>query len=130
MALQDQFLHLIRRPYPGSVPWDVYDFSLGSGWIPVVLLALAAGRITNKWRSLPESLRVFVPSALGCLLIVAASGLLPGEAARLWLFLQPFVVVLAGIELAGWSKGWRLTACGLSLVILAVIRARLVFFSP
>lgn len=128
-ALQDRFLHLVRRPYPWNVPWDAYDFFLGSGWIPGAMLGLAATRWKSQWNSLPDGLRIFLPAALGCLLIVDVSALLPGEAARLWLFLQPLVVPLAGTELARWTRGWRLAACGLSLVILAVIRSRLVFFS-
>jgi hypothetical protein len=115
------------RPYRLTVFWDLYDYFLASGWITLPILALAAARMKNEWTSLSSGLRAFAPAALGTLLIVDLSGLLRAETARVWLFLQPLVIPLAGVELSRWNRAWRHAAYGTLLMILVIIRSRLNF---
>jgi len=70
---------------------------------------------------------VFLPAALAGLLSANFSGQGLGEAARLWMFLQPLVIPLAGAELRDWSPRWQAAAFGVWLLVLAVIRSRLDF---
>lgn len=100
-ALENQagLLELIPRPWPQTIGYDLLDFLLGAGWLPGLLAVFCLmDPVSRERRGL----------ALLCvleLLIVAASGLLPGETARVWLFLQPLLLIPAGCELARWP-GW------------------------
>ena len=49
------------------------------------------------------------------------------ETARVWLFLQPFVILPAAVELRSWPPVWQRAAFGVLLFALAVIGARLAF---
>jgi hypothetical protein len=55
------------------------------------------------------------------LLVVAATGLLPGETARVWAFLTPLVAVPAGAELARWRPAARVVFFACALVLLALL---------
>ena len=59
--------------------------------------------------------------------MVDLTGLLRGETARVWLFLQPLVIPLVGVELGAWRGPWRYYAWAVMLLILAVMRSRLNF---
>ncbi|HSV13996.1 MAG TPA: hypothetical protein VLI90_07025, partial [Tepidisphaeraceae bacterium] len=103
-ALHQQalFEQVARRPYPQSIPWDVYDFLLGSGWISAVLIAIG-------WRAWKR--QGYTALVLLCLaqpLLVALLKLLQTETARVWLFMQPLLLVPVGLELAGWSPRQRI----------------------
>ena len=61
------------------------------------------------------------------ILTVDLTGLLRAEAGRVWLFLQPWLVVPAGIELARQSFKDRLRILGIAWLLLVVIVTKLTF---
>jgi hypothetical protein len=115
------------RPYHLTIFWDLYDFFLAAGWVPLGILIMGLGRWRRCWATLPASLRMFLPAALLGLLSVDVSGALRAETARVWMFLQPLVIPLVGVELRNWSPRWQATTFGVWLLILAVIRSRMDF---
>ena len=118
--------HARERPYPQTIAWDLLDFALGCGWIGVVLLAFyLAGTIRNgrgaasgAWQEPNFRLVVLV---LAQLVVVAVTGLLQAETARVWNFLLPLLCLPIGLELRTWRRGPRVIAYAAMLVILAVV---------
>jgi hypothetical protein len=127
MRLQGDLAQVWHRPYSSTVFWDLYDFSLAAGWVPVGLVVAAAAAWRSRWAGLPHALRVAAPAGLATILIVDLTGLLRAETARVWLFLQPFLILPAAVELRSWPPAWRRAAFGVLLFALAVIGARLAF---
>jgi hypothetical protein len=118
LSAQAHFSRHNRRPY-GSVIWtDPFDFFLGGGLITLPLLLL-------HLRRQPE--RALTWLALFAIVAVDLTGLLRCETARVWLFLQPLVVVPAGLELARWEPHTRALTLGLLALILIVVRCKLRF---
>lgn len=104
LANQSRLAEIWQRPYPLTVPWDLYDFLLGTGWIGGLLAAFylaskARGEEPERWR-----LALF---AILQIVAVALTGLLRTETARVWLFLQPLFFLAVGLELRSWSWGRR-----------------------
>src|SRR6185503_7878869 len=101
---QSRLLPGFDRPYPQSIAFDLIDFALGVGWI--ALLLAASYLATGAHRGL-------VIAGLMQLLVVAATGLLPGETARVWAFMTPLVALPAGAELArsGRTQRWACYGC-------------------
>ena len=127
MAIQQELAQVWGRPYHYTVFWDVYDFFLASGWLALGVLAA----FLIRWRSglVEKSFRLpaFAAAGLLGLLVVDLTGLLRAETARVWLFLQPLVIPLVGVELSAWRGPWRYYAWAVMLLILAVMRSRLHF---
>ena len=127
MAIQQKLAQVWGRPYHYTVFWDVYDFFLASGWLTLGILAA----FLIRWKSGPRTssfrLPAFAAAGLLSLLVVDLTGLLRGEKARVWLFLQPLVIPLVGVELGAWRGPWRYYAWAVMLLILAVMRSRLNF---
>src|SRR5262249_42758727 len=108
-SLQSSLLRLIPRPYPQTVFFDLTDFALGSGWIAVILVALY---LIRHQRHLREKQPALVAAGLAQLLVVAVLGLLPGETARVWMFLLPLLMLPVGLELARWTFSARMIVYG------------------
>jgi hypothetical protein len=111
--IHDEALVDLARPFPQYLFYDVLDFILGSGYLSVLMVSywiFARGR--DAIRSHERGDR-FVQVGLLQILIVAGAGLLPGEAARLWMLLLPLLMTPIGLELAGWTPRRRyiLYAC-------------------
>ena len=127
MAIQQNLAQVWGRPYHYTVFWNVYDFFLASGWLSLGVLAA----FLIRWKSDPRAssfrLPAFAAAGLLGVLAVDLTGLLRGEAARVWLFLQPLVIPLVGVELGAWRGPWRYCAWAVMLLILAVMRSRLNF---
>lgn len=107
------------RPHPQTVPGDFQDFFLGSGWISALLVVywLVDARRTWNARS------IFVIICLLQPVIVAATGLLRCETARLWAFMQPLALIPVGVELARWN--WRSRAVAFAcLLTILIVQAR------
>ena len=118
----------LGRPWPKTIPFDLWDFALGSGWIAVWL----AGFRLVSTRRLPlrgRNDRTLTLLVLIQALAVAASGLLAAETARVWLFLQPLVALAAGAELAAWRPPQRWTAYALGWLVMAAIGQNMTFNS-
>lgn len=126
MRIQEGLAGAWNRPWRLTVLWDIYDFFLASGWATFGIVALFVVRQVRRpdedWR-----VRSFALAALGAILIVDVTGLLRAETARVWLFLQPLAVAVAGIELARWPPGWRQAAYAVLLLALVAIRSRMIF---
>jgi hypothetical protein len=111
------------RPHPQTVPSDFQDFFLGSGWISALLILywLAGARRTWNSRS------IFIVICLLQPVIVAATGLLRCETARLWAFMQPLVLIPVGLELSRWNRTSRAIAFACLLAILIVQGRNFIF---
>jgi hypothetical protein len=100
---------LLHRPYPRHVLFDLLDFALGSGWLSYLLVAYL---LLGRPRTAPAPLRLVLLGLLQ-VLVVAVLGLLPGEAARLWMLMYPLLMLPIGLELARWGCRPRLAVYGL-----------------
>jgi hypothetical protein len=102
---QERLLASIPRPYPQTILFDLTDFALGAGWIAVPLVAyyFYAAR-----KSLLGRTPLLAAAGLAQVAVVAAAALLPGETARVWLFLLPLLMLPIGLELARWTLPARL----------------------
>ena len=116
-ALAGQRWLLVRlgRSYPRTIPYDLLDFCLGLGWaIPVLAVMWLA-----RFRSTPRNLRPLATAGVVTPLLIALSGQLQAETARVWIFLMPLTVIPAAIELSQWPLRARLASCA-SLVIVTI----------
>jgi hypothetical protein len=127
LRIQEGLAKAWDRPWRLTVIWDVYDYFLASGWAPAALVALLCIRWLRGGLADAERTHWFGVAALATLAIVDVSGLLRAETARVWLFLQPLALIVAGVELSRWPPGWRAALVGALFFALAVIRARLIF---
>ncbi len=119
---QDHLLSGFDRPYPATILFDVCDFALGAGWIAV---ALAIFYLLDRRGPQTGPPRALLLAGLLQLIVVAVSGLLPGETARVWAFLMPLVALPAGAELARWRSVPRWTAYLCMLAILTLLSQNL-----
>jgi hypothetical protein len=139
-----------QRPWPRTIPWDLVDFALGSGWISVVLVFFwIVGRKDELTRAegggqkaevdtrpaptLSPGVDGFHPSAfmlqpsalvhlaLFQLVAVAVLGLLQLETARVWNFMLPLLMIPVGLELSRWPRGARLVPYGCLILVMAAI---------
>jgi len=122
----------MQRPYPGNVPWDLYDAVLATGWISLPLMIFFLVRI---WKARESASSSFVPPerltglAVLQLLIVGVLGWLPGENARLLLPMYPLLMVPIGLELKRWRAGQRVMVFG-CLWVLTTLAVQNMKFIP
>jgi hypothetical protein len=120
VALQSVLLRLISRPYPQTVFFSLTDFFLGSGWVALVLVVLY---LVRHRRGPLEAETTIVAAGLAQVIVVAVLGVLPGETARIWIFLLPFLMLPVGLELVRWTPAARMAVfASLWLVTLTVAR--------
>jgi hypothetical protein len=105
---------------------DPLDFLLGAGMLAAPLLVLFALRV----RSLGPRERALSLCALATILIVDLSGLLRAETARVWIFLLPFAIVPAALELLRFDPRRRAVLFALQGCILLTLVVRLSFIDP
>jgi hypothetical protein len=109
---------LPRHHLPGTIPADLYDFALGSGWISYVLVvfyfvsASKGKRVAEFWIALLCIAQFFV---------IALIGLLQTEASRVWLFMYPMLMLPVGLELAKWRPRQRLAVYAALLLLTAAM---------
>lgn len=116
---QHQLLETYRhtRPYPQTIPFDLTDLALGSGWTSFVLVGwFFANRRARDGRQLRLAVL-----CLGQLVIVAATGLLQLETARVWNFMLPLLMLPVGLELRTWPTPARLAVYATLCLVLAAI---------
>jgi len=113
----------IPRAHPATIPSDLQDFFLGSAWISALLIIfwLVALRRNRNDRTIIVLLCLIQP------MIVAATGLLQCETARVWSIMQPLALIPVGTELSRWTGRARLTAF-VCLFILLAVQARSFIF--
>jgi hypothetical protein len=101
---------------PGTIPADLYDFALGSGWISYALVCFYL--VTPAKDASRQNYRITV-LCVAQFVIIALIGLLQTEASRVWLFLFPMLMLPIGLELASWRR-WQRTALYAALLILTI----------
>ena len=121
---QEQLEARLNRPWPWTSLFDTYDFFLGNGYLALFLMTGVLVRYP-KTTLYP----VFTLIIIVQLLIMAAGHLLPGETARVWLFLQPFAVI-AGVPFFHQFRLWQKMSllAGLAL-ITTLITQHMTFIS-
>jgi len=121
VALHNQDMPATHRVWPETVPFDLTDFALGTGWISIVLVVFYFLNVRDRrhW-----------PMVLLCLLqpvAVALAGVLQAETARVWIFMFPLLMVPVGLELGRWSHKSVLGALACLWLITAVLSQNMIF---
>jgi hypothetical protein len=128
-ASHQEHLHLARyyaggnlpRTMPGIIPWNFYNFAIGTGWISFLIVFFYFLSPDTP----PRRRVVFL--CLAQILIVGLSGLIGPETWRLWLFLMPMLMVPLGLEMSKWSLGARLAVYAALLLLTTVMFQSLLF---
>lgn len=130
-ALESQAAHarVLNRPYAAFVLMDLYDFALSAGVIAIPILVCHLRGMRERLRS-NDAGTALTLIGLGTILTVDLSGLLRGEAARVWLFLQPLLMAPAGVELARFRWPWRVAILAVQWWILVCVKAKMAFLEP
>lgn len=123
-AMQAVSARSLNRPYAVFVFADLYDFALGAGIIALPILWFYLRKLRG------EAGTALTLIGLATVLTVDLSGMLRGEAARVWLFLQPFLIVPVAIELARARWPWRLSIFTLQWWILVCLKSKMSFVEP
>jgi hypothetical protein len=115
---QSKLLPILGRPYPLTIPFDLYDFAIGIGVVPLVL---AIGMLIADRKH-----RIAVAAALTPL-IIAFTGLIQAETARVWFFLVPLVAFPAALLLERVSLRQRLLVFAVMIVFTGVAFSEMKF---
>jgi hypothetical protein len=113
------------RHLPETIPADLYDFALGSAWISYLFAAFYFGSLFG-----PEALKPQAKFALLCvgqILMVAFTGLIQAETARVWIFMLPMLMVPVGLELEKWRPGARIAVYAMVLILTVVVGQSMTF---
>jgi hypothetical protein len=129
MSTQARFAADLKRPYAIFAMLDPYDFFLGAGIIALPILILHLQRLLERFDAKRTDTALTL-IGLATILTVDLSGLLRGEVARVWLFLQPLVVVPVAGELSRLSWPWKLSIFALQWWIVVCLKTKISFVSP
>ena len=119
----------LNRPYRIFVFADLYDFALAAGIIAIPILWFHLRKIRGDFQTNPTGTALTL-IGFATVLTVDVSGLLRGETARVWLFLQPLLVAPVAVELARLVWTWRLSILAMQWWILVLIKAKMSFIEP
>jgi hypothetical protein len=116
LAMQAYQLPLLHRPWPKTIPFDLLDFFLGAAWVPLVpaICWIARRRDVTSWL-------VVTP------FVVAVTGLIQAETARVWIFLLPLLFLPAARELRTWSARQRLAVHATMVMVVIALYMNMVF---
>jgi hypothetical protein len=126
IANQTKLALIFDRPYPETIPFDLADFALGTGWISFLIVAFFIARQLTATRMANGAL-AFTVISLVQFVTVAATGLLAAETARVWLFMAPLLMIPVGAELAYWRLPGRMAAYACLSLLTAVITQNMTF---
>ena len=129
LAYQKVYASLLHRDYWNFMLCDPYDFLLGAGMMALPLLAFYLYRAIRNLDGGKEEIALSL-IGLTTILTVDLTGVLRGEAARVWLFLQPLLIVPAALELARFRGRWRTALFSMQWLILACLKAKMLFIGP
>jgi hypothetical protein len=129
VATQAVFAANLHRAYGPFVLLDLYDFFLGAGILAFPILLFHLRRQFRQWNVRRHDLALTL-IGLATILTLDLSGLLRGETARVWLFLQPLLIVPVALELARVPWRWKLSIFALQWWILACLKAKMTFLNP
>jgi len=126
LAVQAVFGAELHRRYWPFIALDLYDFFLGAGMLAFALLLIQLRRQFRHWDARRKDQALTLIS-LATILTVDLSGLLRGETARVWLFLQPLLAAPVALGLAKAPWRWKLAIFALQWWILACLKAKMTF---
>lgn len=116
------------RPYALCLLFDLYDFFLGAGMLALPLLLLHVPRMAKEFSRDREEHWLSL-CALVTILVLDLTGLLPGETARVWLFVQPLLMIPLGLEFAQMSNAARWSLLLVQWLILVSLKAKMIFIA-
>jgi hypothetical protein len=116
--------HREHRPYPWTILFDLLDFLLGAGWALLLPAVAAKKGISTFFGNCTYTLFLGLP------VVVAVTGLLQSETARVWNFMLPLLVVPAAVEVATRPRWAGAVCCASMLAVLLVIGHNMVFMLP
>ena len=120
---------ILARPYKVFAVFDLYDFILGAGVIgPLIVLLRLPGLAAGFGKERQDVALTLI--GILTILTVDLSGLLRGEASRVWLFLQPFWVVPAALELSRLRWTWLLPVLLVQWWMVVSIKSKMAFLIP
>lgn len=92
----------LERPYLPWVLLHLNDFFMFTGWPLVLLAGVGLWQIANHtWqRKVFDEKWILSFSAIFTLIVMDISGSTQGEAGRIWLFLAPFLVMIAAYQVS------------------------------
>ena len=126
LSYQAVFSAWLNRSYAMSALLDPYDFLLGAGMLALPLVIFLLYRAAKKFDFAHEETALTL-IALATIATIDLSGVLRGEAARVWMFLQPLLIAPAAIELSRQRGRWLLAILSLQWLILACLKAKMSF---
>lgn len=129
LAYQKVYATLLHREYLNFVFCDPYDFLLGAGMMVLPLVLFYLHRVIRNFESGREDIALSL-IGLATILTIDLTGVLRGEAARVWLFLQPLMIVPAALELSRFRGRWRMALFSMQWLILAGLKAKMLFIRP
>jgi hypothetical protein len=121
-ANQHEMLASYGRPYPKTILFDLTDFALGAGWLAWALALMA---VMN--REIDANLRGISIATILQPVIVAFTGLLQAETARVWCFMVPLLIFPAALELSRWPRAARLAIYAAALALVTLVGQNLTF---
>jgi hypothetical protein len=106
--------------------FDPYDFFLGAGMLALPLVLFQLIRILKDF-DLRQNEVALSLIGLASIATVDLTGVLRGEAARVWMFLMPLLVVPVALELSRFEQRWRTAIFWMQFLILACLKANMIF---
>lgn len=120
---------ILIRPYGFYVFYNFYEFFLGSGIIQVPLLITFVAETIRTVRK-GERSTTLAYIGFGTIVLIDLIGLLRSETTRLWLFLQPLILIPVGFQLVRLSPPARLIIFLLLWLNVVVIKSNMWFLRP
>ena len=128
--LFDKLITVYHYP-PHSLPWTfftgLYDFALGSAWIGFALAGFYFAATCKQ--DMTQMMRIALVS-VSQFIIVAATGLLQTETARVWIFMYPMLMLPVGLELANWRPRQRIAVYVAVLLLTMLMCQSMQFIGP
>jgi hypothetical protein len=126
LRYQEVYTQFLYRPYLHSILFDPYDFFLGAGMLALPLLLFYVHRIIRDFHLSRHDI-VLTLVGLATILTIDFSGVLRGEASRVWLFLQPLLVVPVAMELSRYRGKWLVAVFAMQWLVVACLKANMQF---
>jgi hypothetical protein len=129
LANQAAYAVFLNRPYLRYALFDPYDFFLGAGIVALPLLLFQLYRVPRDFDPTRKEVALTL-IGLATILTIDLTGTLRGEAARVWLFLLPLLVVPVALELYRFRWRWRIAIFSMQWLIVACVKAKMFFIIP
>ena len=126
LAYQKVYATLLHRAYLTFIFCDPYDLLLGAGILALPLVVAYLYRVARSFDFRRQEVGLSI-LGLATILTVDLSGVLRGEAARVWLFLQPLLLMPAALELSRFRGRWRASLFTMQWMILVCLKAKMLF---